>query len=187
MHRARSRRRRDGVSTIARAESRRDGCGNRIERRQRLRRGSRQQSAVVHDTSGAPREEPVSRDAEHGGHRRLLGRDAAVVDRAGQGRERFAPAEHGAACRAFRDRAAGRAARVLDHARQSEPVGAGDGQSGVLPGDGLRPDRRDGGRGGSARAERDDACHRLERAALIADSPRSDDRLEDEDRRGDYR
>ncbi len=40
--------------------------------------------------------------------------------------------------------AAGRAARFVDHAGQGEPVGAGDGQPGVLPGDGLRHDDRAG-------------------------------------------
>ena len=41
----------------------------------------------------------------------------------------------------------------------------GDGEPGLLPGDGLRCHRRRGGRRRAARAERDDAGHRLERAA----------------------
>ena len=47
------------------------------------------------------------------------------------------------------DRAAGGAARVVDHAGQGQPVGSGDGEPGVLPGDRLRhrrsrsPARRD--------------------------------------------
>ena len=56
----------------------------------------------------------------------------------GQGRERPPAAQHGSARRIVRDRAAGGAARVVDHARQGQPVGAGDGQPGVLSGDGVR-------------------------------------------------
>ena len=41
---------------------------------------------------------------------------------------------------ALRDCAAGGAARIVDHAGQSESVGAGNGEPGVLPGDGLRRD-----------------------------------------------
>ena len=52
---------------------------------------------VVYEVAGAPRKESVSRDPEHGRRRGVLGRDAAVVDRARQGRKRFAPAEHGTA------------------------------------------------------------------------------------------
>ena len=73
-----------------------------------------------------------------------------------------------------RDRAAGGAARVVDHAGQGQSVGAGDGQPGVLPGDGLRHDGRARLRGRTARAERDDAGHRLERAARVDDPARGD-------------
>ena len=86
--------------------------------------------------------ESVSRHAEHGRRARVLGRDAAARGRARQGRERSAAAQHGAARRACRDRAAGRAAGIVDHAGQGESVGAGDGQPGLLPGDGLRHDGR---------------------------------------------
>ena len=74
-----------------------------------------------------------------------------------------------------RDRAAGRAAGLVDHAGQGEPVGAGDGQPGLLPGDGLRHDGRDRLRGRTARAERDDAGHRVERAARVDDPARGDE------------
>ena len=41
----------------------------------------------------------------------------------------------------------------------------------------MRSDGRRRGGGGAARAERDDARHRLERAALVANPARSDDAL----------
>ena len=66
---------------------------------------------------------------------------------------------------------------------KGESVGARDGQSGVLSGDGLRHDGRDGVRGRPARAERDDAGHRLERAARVDDSARSDEGPADQMRR----
>ena len=69
-------------------------------------------------------------------------------------------------------RAARRAAGIVDHARQGEPVDPGDGEPGLLPGDRLRRDDRRGGGGGSARAERDDAGDRVERAARGRESSR---------------
>ena len=72
-----------------------------------------------------------------------------------------------------RDRAARRAAGIVDHAGQGESVGARDGQPGVLPGDRLRrDDRRMACRGRTARTERDDAGDRVERAARVDDSAR---------------
>ena len=73
------------------------------------------------------------------------------------------------------DRAAGGAARLVDHAGQGESVDAGDGQPGLLPGDGLRHDGRDRLRGRAARAERDDAGDRVERAARVDDPARGDE------------
>ena len=66
-----------------------------------------------------------------------------------------------------RGAAAGRAARLVDHAGQGEPVGARDGQPGLLPGDRLRRDHRGGRRRRPAGAERHDAGHRVERAACV--------------------
>ena len=67
--------------------------------------------------------EPVPRHAEHGRRARVLGRDAPARRRGVEDRERPAPAEHGPARRPLRDRAAGGAARFVDHARQGESVG----------------------------------------------------------------
>ena len=71
---------------------------------------------------------------------RLLGRHAATGGGTGKGRERSASPQHGTACRHQRDQPAGGAAGLVDHARQGQSVGAGNGQSGLLPGDGLRRD-----------------------------------------------
>ena len=90
-------------------------------------------------------------------------------------RQRSAPPQHGAARRPRRDRAAGGAAGIVDHAGQGESVDAGDGQPGLLPGDRLRHDRLRRGGGRAARAERDDAGHRLERAARLHDPARGDE------------
>ena len=83
-----------------------------------------------------------------------------------------------------RDRAAGGAARLVDHAGQGEPVDSRDGEPGLLPGDRLRHDDRRGGRSRTARAERDDAGHRLERAARVDDPAAGDRRAPDALRRG---
>ena len=133
------------------------------------------QPRALHRPAAAAGREPVPRHAEHGRRARLLRRDAAARRRARQDRERSAAAEHGAARRALRDRAAGRAAGLVDHAGQGESVGARDGQPGLLPGDRLRHDGRAGVRGRTARAERDDAGHRVERAARVDDSARGDE------------
>jgi hypothetical protein len=62
-----------------------------------------------------------------------------------------------------RDHAAGCSAWVVDHAREDQPIHPGDGESGVLPGDGLRYDGGHRVRAWAARAERDDAGHRVQR------------------------
>ena len=69
------------------------------------------------------------------------------------------------------------ATRLLDHARQGQSVGPRDGQPGLLPGDRLR--RRDPGgrRRRPARTQRDDAGHRLERAARDPHPRQRDARL----------
>jgi hypothetical protein len=83
MYRTGSRGRGDRISAIDGAESGRHRGGNGIERGQRLRRRRDQLPPLLHDVAGAARKESVSRDAEHGRHRGLLGSDATVVDRAG--------------------------------------------------------------------------------------------------------
>ena len=75
---------------------------------------------------------------------------------------------HGSAHRHRRDQAARRAARLVDHARQDQPVDPRDGESGLLPGHGPGHDRRHRRRARAARAQRDDAGHRVQRAALDA-------------------
>ena len=75
-----------------------------------------------------------------------------------------------------RDRAAGGAAGIVDHAGQGESVDPRDGEPGVLPGDRLRHDGVRGRGGRAARAERDDAGHRLERAARVDDPAQRDAR-----------
>ena len=112
--------------------------------------------------------QPLSRDAEHGRRRHLLGRAAAHGRRARQDRQRPAAAVDGAARRHRRDHAAGGAARLVDHAGQGESVGARDGQPGVLSGLRLRHHGHGRRRRGTARAERDDAGDRVERAARAA-------------------
>ncbi len=82
---------------------------------------------------------------------------------------------------------AGGAAGLVDHAGQGESVGARDGQPGVLSGDRLRSDDRDRVRSRSARAQRDDAGHRLERAPRLDDSARSDEGVPPSLRRWDRR
>ena len=159
----------------ARAESRRDRRRHRAQRRRRLHGAA--PCGISPRFTGQPRgarREPLPRHAEHGRRARLLGRDAPPGGGARQDRERPAAAQHGTARRPRRDHAAGRAARVVDHARQGEPVDPRDGEPGVLPGDRLRHDGVRRGRGRPARAERDDAGDRLERAALVDDPAQRD-------------
>ena len=107
------------------------------------------------------------------------GAHAASGDGAVEDRERSAPPQFGTARGVGRDHAAGRAAGLVDHAGQGQPVGARDGESGVLPGVRLRHDdlRRRGGR--AARAERDDAGDRLERATLLDHPAQRDEHAAD--------
>ena len=58
---------------------------------------------------------------------------------------------------------------------KGESVGAGDGQPGLLSGDGLRRDDRHRERGRPTGAERDDAGDCVERASRVDDSPRVDE------------
>src|SRR5436190_1758811 len=113
---------------------------------------------------------PMTFGQEFGGY-------AAPGDRGRQDCERLAPAQHGTARWTLGNRVAGGAAGFVDHARQSESVGARNGQPGRLPGDRLRPDHRHRVRGGSARAQRDDAGNRVERDPRVDDPPAGDDRL----------
>ena len=98
-------------------------------------------SGALHQPAAEAGGESLSRHAEHGRRARVFERDAAARGRSRKDRQRPPAAQHGSARRVVGDRAAGGAARVVDHARQGQPVGAGDGQPGVLPGDGLRPRR----------------------------------------------
>ena len=69
-----------------------------------------------------------------------------------------------------------RAARVVYHAGQGEPVGSRDGQPGLLSGRRLRHDRVHGGGGRATRVECDDAGHRVEHAACVHDPAQRDAR-----------
>jgi aspartate ammonia-lyase len=82
----------------------------------------------------------------------------------------------GPARRYRRNRPAGGSTGFINHAGQGEPVHSGDGQSGVLPGDGVRYDGGHRERSGAARIERHDAGHRLERVARLVNPPEFDDR-----------
>ena len=114
-----------------------------------------------------PSSQSLPRDAEHGRRACLLGNAAASGHGAVENRERPAPAQLGTTRGVERDHAAGGAAGLVDHARQGQPVGPRDGESGVLSGVRLRRDdlRRRGG--WPTRVERDDAGDRLERATLL--------------------
>jgi hypothetical protein len=94
----------------------------------------------------------------------VVRRGPPARDRSREDLRRSPPAQHGTARRPLGNHPAGGAARFFHHARQGEPVGAGDGEPGVLPGPRVRSHDRSGGRGRSARAERDDARDRVERA-----------------------
>ena len=123
------------------------------------------QPGALHGASAACRRQPVQGHAEHGRCARVLRRAAAAVGRSRQDRVRPAAAEHGAAGGHRRNHVAGGAAGIVDHARQGQSVGAGDGQPGLLPGDRLRRGDPRRGRRRAARTERHDAGHRVERVA----------------------
>src|SRR5882762_6470693 len=72
--------------------------------------------------------------------------------------------------------AAGGAAGVEHHAWESESFDSRNGESGLLPGDRQRRDRDRGRRGGTARAQRDDAGDRTQPAVLDDDSHQRDAR-----------
>ncbi len=57
------------------------------------------------------------------------------------------------------------AARIVHHARQDQSVDSGDGEPGLLPGDGTRHDGGHRVRARAARAERHDAGDRVQRSA----------------------
>ena len=105
-------------------------------------------------------------------------------DRSEQDRQRSAPHGHGPAHRHRRDHAAGRAARLVDHAGQDQSVDSRDGESGLLPGHGLRHDGVDRGRARPARAQRHDAGDRVQRAAVDADPHQRGERLRRQVREG---
>ena len=106
---------------------------------------------------------------------RVFGRDAPARRRTRQGGERPPAPQHGAARRvSARFALPGGPARVVYHAGQSQSVHPGDGESGLLPGGRLRHDGLHGGRGGTARAECDDAGHRVEHAARVDDPAQVD-------------
>ena len=67
-----------------------------------------------------------------------------------------------------RDQPASRPAGFVDHAGEGEPLGAGNGQSGLLSGPWLRCHDCRRRRSRPARAERHDAGHRVERAARVS-------------------
>ena len=86
-----------------------------------------------------PAAESVPRHAEHGRRARLLGRAAAAGGRSRQGRVATCGCSAWARAPGIAEiAAAGRAAGLVDHAGQGEPVGPRDGQPGLLPGDRLR-------------------------------------------------
>ena len=107
------------------------------------RRGRRSPGARD-EVSGRGRAQSIPRHAEHGRRARGLGRRAPPCRRIRQARERSAAARHGPARRAGRGAAAGRAAGLVDHAGQGEPVDPRDGEPGLLPGDRVRRDDRRG-------------------------------------------
>ena len=116
-----------------------------------------------------PGGEPLPRHAEHGRRRRVSGAVRRLAVELGKIASDLRLLSMGPRAGLAEIVLPGGAARVVDHAGQGEPVDARDGQPGVLPGDRLR--RHDRGRGGGrpARAERDDAGHRVERAARLHD------------------
>ena len=71
----------------------------------------------------------VPRHAEHGRRARLLGGAATTRGGSRQGRVGSPAAQHGAARRDRGDPAAGGAAGIVDHARQGQPLRAGDGRT----------------------------------------------------------
>ena len=90
-----------------------------------------------HRARAAHRQRSHPAHAEHGRRRRVQRGDARARDRSEQDRQRSAPHGHGAAHRHRRDQAARRAARLVDHAGQDQPVDSRDGESGLLPGHGA--------------------------------------------------
>ena len=133
------------------------------------------QPRALHEPAAETGGESVPRDAEHGRRARVFERDAPARGGVGKVASDLRLLSMGPRAGSVRNRAAGRPAGIVDHAGQGESVGARDGQPGVLPGDGVRHDGRDRLRGRPARAERDDAGHRLERAARVDDSARGDE------------
>ena len=87
-------------------------------------------------------DESLSRDAEHGRRARVFGAMRRLAVEVGKIASDLRLLSMGPRAGLVGDRAARGAARVVDHAGQGEPVGARDGEPGLLPGDGLRPDDR---------------------------------------------
>ena len=126
----------------------------------------RRRPGALHRPCRRPCAQPVSRHAEHGRRRRVSGAVRRLAIEAGKVASDLRLLAWGRAPGSPRS-AAGGAARLVDHAGQSEPVGAGDGQPGLLPGDWLRHDDCRRRRRRPARAQRHDAGDRLERAACL--------------------
>ena len=100
---------------------------------------------------------PDPADAVHGRHRLLQRGAPGLRARPEQDRQRHPAARLRPAHRPGRDRPARGAAGIEHHAGEGEPLDRRDGESGLLPGAGPRPDGGAGGGGRPARAQRHDA------------------------------
>ncbi len=151
---------REAARLAARDGHRRHRGGHRDQRRAGVSGADGQVPARGQRARAARGRGPHPADAVDGRHRHVQRRVPRVRARSQQDRQRHPAAGLGAAHRPRRDPAAGGAARLEHHAGQGESVDRRDGEPGVLPGAGPRHHRRDGRRGGPARAQRDDAGHR---------------------------
>ena len=125
----------------ARAEPRRHRGRHRPQRRRRLH--ARERSPTWSRATGLPMKPARNRfrvTQSMGDVLDLLGRAAPARRGSRQGRLGPAAPEQRSARRPRRDAAARGAARLVDHARQGQPVGARDGQPGLPAGVGLRRD-----------------------------------------------